>query len=440
MDDRFMAKTITIAPVTRLEGNGNLTIKLKDNGKLDSVQFNVLSSRFFEKLAEGRPCEHLPRIATRICSNCSVSHHLTSTLAVEDAWGVKVPRTADLLRRLMMNARQYASHAMHFYFLAAPDFLYGPFAPAEKRNIIAVIKDLPEIGKRALEMQSFGQKICAELGGKAIHPVATIVGGTRKPLSEDKRDEFLKQVEVQLDYMTKTLELGKKLSTDYTDLFKISASPTWYGGIVKKDDERIHDIYDGKLAFMSPDGPKSYFAPQKYLDLIAEHIVPHSYATHLYHKPSGYPAGIYKTGPLAMLNLCEQMQTPQANTALKEFKSTLGSPVHNIFGYHWARLVESVEALELIKTYLEDKDICSTDIKTDVTPKAGEGIGLSESPSGILIYHIRSDEEGICKKLNLILDTNQNMAAIEKSVEEVAKAVLETDLLKKLKLPTPMLK
>ncbi len=434
-----MAKTIKIAPVTRLEGQGDLIIKLKDSGKLDSVQFNVLSSRFFEKFAEGRYCEQLPRITTRICSNCSVPHHLTSILAVEDAWSVKVPRTADLLRRLMMNARQYASHAMHFYTLAAPDFLYGPFAPAEKRNMIAVIKDLPDIGKRGFEMQAFGQKICAELGGKAIHPVAAIVGGTRKALSEEMRDGFLKQVETQLDYVTKTLDLGKKLSIDYADLFKTSASPTWYGGIVKKDDEKTHDIYDGKLAFMSPDGKKSYFAPQKYLDVIAEHIVPNSYATHLYHKSTGYPAGIYKTGPLAMLNLCEQMQTPQANAALKEFKSTLGSPAHSVFGYHWARLVEIVEALGLIKTYLEDKDICGTDIKVDITPKAGEGVGLSESPSGIIIYHITSDVEGICKKLNLLLDTNHNMAAIEKSVEEVAKEVLETDLLKKLRLPTPML-
>ncbi len=435
-----MATTIKIAPVTRLEGHGDLSIKIKENGKLDSVQFNVLSTRFFEKFAEGRYCEQIPRITTRICSNCSVPHHLTSTIAVENAWGIKVTRTADLLRRLMMNARQYASHAMHFYTLAAPDFFYGPFASPEKRNVLAIFKDLPEVGRMSLEMQAFGQQICAELGGKAVHPVAAIVGGTRKSLSEEKRDIFLKQVEKQYDYAIKSLELGRKFFTDYSDLVKLSTSPSWYGGVVKKDDEKIHDIFDGKLAFMSPDGKKSYFEPQKYLDVIAEHIVSHSYATHLYHKPTGYPAGIYRTGPLAMLNICEQMQTPQANAAIKEFKSTAGSPAHSIFGYHWARLVETLESLALIKVYLEDKDICGSDIKLDVTPRAGEGVGISESHGGILIYHITSDAEGICTKLNLLVDTNHNVAAIEKSVEEVAKAVLETDLLKKLRLPTPMLK
>ncbi len=435
-----MTKTLKIEPVTRLEGHANLTIKLKDDGKLDNVQLNVLSTRFFEKFAEGRYCEHIPRITPRICGICPIPHHLTPTLAVEDAWGVKVTRTADLLRRLMMNAKQYASHALHFYALAAPDFLYGPFAPVEKRNVVAVINALPDVGKMALEMMDFGQKICAEIGGKAVHPVAAVVGGMRKPLTEEKRDLFLKQVEKQLEATTKTVEIGKKVVTDYMDVVKAAVCPTWYGGVVKKDDTKVHDIFDGKLAFSSPDGKMSYFEPRKYMDAIAEHIAPHSYATHTYYKPAGYPAGIYRVNTLAMINTCEKMQTPLADATLKEFRGALGRPSHHTFAFHWARLIELVEALELIKTYLEDKDICGTDIKVDVTPKAGEGVGLTEAPRGILIYHITSDADGICQKLNLLVATNHNIAGIEKSVEQVAKAVLEGNLLKSLKLPTPMLK
>jgi F420-non-reducing hydrogenase large subunit len=184
----------------------------------------------------------------------------------------------------------------------------------------------------------------------------------------------------------------------------------------------------------------SYFDKHDYIKAIAEHISPHSYATHTYYKPAGYPAGIYRVNTLAMLNTCEKMQTPLADAALKEFKSTLGTPSHHTFAYHWARLIEAVEALELIKTYLEDKDICGTDIKVDVTAKAGEGVGLTEAPRGILLYHITSDADGICTKLNLLVATNHNVAGIEKSVEQVAKAVLEGNLLKSIKLPTPMLK
>jgi len=115
--------------------------------------------------------------------------------------------------------------------------------------------------------------------------------------------------------------------------------------------------------------------------------------------------------------------------------------VHNVFAYHWARIVEMVEAIENIGNLLKDPDIISTDIKTlDVKPKASQGVGMVMAPRGNLIYDIKTDTDGICRKLNILVATNHNIAGIEKNLKDAAKDIFERDILKKIKLPEPMLK
>ena len=105
-----MAKEITVDPITRLPGHGGLRIVIGDDGKVKDAQFNVTSTRFFEKLCEGRNIEHVPRITTRICGMCPIPHHLTPIKAIEDAWGVKIPNPALKLRKLLINAKKELWH------------------------------------------------------------------------------------------------------------------------------------------------------------------------------------------------------------------------------------------------------------------------------------------------------------------------------------------
>ncbi|MHA1484968.1 MAG: nickel-dependent hydrogenase large subunit, partial [Candidatus Thorarchaeota archaeon] len=116
-------KIIKIDPVTRLEGHGALTIKLGPGNTVKDIQFNVGSTRFFEEFLTGRPMEEAPRIAPRICGICPIPHHLASLKAIEAAWDITPPPAAIKLRRLMIEAKQLSSHAIHFYALAAPDFV-----------------------------------------------------------------------------------------------------------------------------------------------------------------------------------------------------------------------------------------------------------------------------------------------------------------------------
>ena len=164
-------KIIRIDPVTRLEGHGALTIKLGPGNKVLDIQFNVTSTRFFEKFLVGRPMEEAIRIAPRICGICPIPHHLASVKAVEAAWDVTPPPAAVKLRRLLIEAKQLSSHAIHFYALAAPDFVFGPLADPAVRNVAAVLKHQPDIAIQAIKLMEFGQELCREIGAKAIHPV-----------------------------------------------------------------------------------------------------------------------------------------------------------------------------------------------------------------------------------------------------------------------------
>ena len=434
-----MVKVIEVDPVTRLEGHGGLRVVLSDDGKVQDVQFNITSTRFFEKFLEGRYCEHIPRITPRICGICPIPHHLTPTKAVEDAWGVQIPPAAYKLRQLLQNAKQYSSHTLHFYALAAPDFLLGPFADPALRNVVHVINKMPEVGAMALKMMDFGQKLCAAIGGKSIHPVSAIIGGMKKPLDEAVRDKFLKQIEDQVEWAKKTVDIGLKVVEDYWDVVaNVGVVPTYYVGMTKNG---VHDIYDGDIRIVSPDGEKFDYPPQKYLDALGEHIPDHSYATHMYYKPAGYPEGIYRANTLAMTNCADKMATPLADEALQAMRAKIGKVSHHTFAYHWARLIELVESIEVIATLLQDDDVVNPDCKTlDVQPREGDGVGITEAPRGLLLYHIWSDAEGICKKANLLVATNHNIAGIEKTLMHVAKQIFEDKALEGLKLPEPWIK
>jgi len=434
-----MGKTIEVEPVTRLEGHGGLRIVLGDDGKVQDVQFNITSTRFFEKFLEGRYCEHIPRITPRVCGICPIPHHIAPTKAVEDAWGVQIPEPARKLRQLLMNAKQYSSHTLHFYALAAPDFLLGPMADPALRNVVHVINKMPDVGAMALKMMDFGQKLCAAVGGKSIHPISAIVGGMKKALDEDVRDKFLKEINNQVEWAKKTVEIGLKVVEDYWDVVaNVGVVPTYYLGMTKNG---VHDICEGDIRIVTPDGEKIDYDYHKYLDALGEHIPEHSYATHMYYKPAGYPDGIYRANCLAMTNAADKMATPLADEALQAMKAKLGQVSHHTFAYHWARLIELVESVEVIATLLQDPDVVNPDCKTlDIEPREGSGVGMVEAPRGILLYHIWSDNQGICSKANMLVATNHNIAGIEKSLMHVAKQVFEDKALEGLKLPDPWIK
>ncbi|XRO76643.1 F420-non-reducing hydrogenase Vhu subunit A [Methanocaldococcus sp. 10A] len=415
---------IVIEPLSRLEGHGKVTITLDENGKPKDVKLHITALRGFEQFVVGRPAEEVPRIVPRICGICQTAHHLASVKAVDAAWGVEIPEPAKKLRELMHIGNMIHSHALHFYFLAAPDFVLGVDADPAIRNVVGVIDKAPEVAKQAIALRKFGQKIVEAVGGKAIHPVTGIPGGQAKRLTEEERDELLKDADQMIEYAKNGIELIKQINEQYMEQIKtLGVIDTWYLGLVK---DGKHNFYDGTLRFLSPDGKEKVdFKPAEYLDYIGEHVAPHNYVKYPYYKKAGYPDGIYRVGPLPMLNVCDAMETPLAEEYRKEFFDVFGFPANQSLAYHHARLIELVEACEKAKILLEDNDITSDDIKAEVEPKAGNGVGVVYAPRGVLIHNYETDENGIVVKANMIVATTHNVPTMEKAIQQAAQEIFK---------------
>ena len=164
-----MSQTITIDPVTRLEGHGKITIYLDDKGEVENAQFHVTQVRGFEKFCEGRPFYEMPSLTARICGICPVSHLLASAKACEAIMSVRIPYTAAQLRRMLNLAQMVQSHALSFFHLSSPDLLLGMESDPVKRNIFGVAAARPDLGLAGIGLRRFGQHIIELLGTKRIH-------------------------------------------------------------------------------------------------------------------------------------------------------------------------------------------------------------------------------------------------------------------------------
>ena len=429
-------KTITINPITRLEGHGKIEIFLNEEGNVENAYFQVPELRGFERFCERRKAEDMPIITSRICGVCPVAHHFASTKALDAAFNVEPPSTAKKLRELMYMGYIIYDHTLHFYYLGGPDFIVGPDAPPEKRNILGVIEKAGlEIGKEVIKHRAYGQKITEILGGKATHPVCGLPGGISKALSEEERQEIEKMAESSIEFAKSSLRLFDDVvlkDKNYVDMVLSDAYTlkTYYMGLV--DENNKVNFYDGKVRVIDPEGREFVkFAPREYLDVIEERVEPWTYVKFPYLKKVGWKgfiggsdSGIYRVGPLGRLNASEGMATPLAQQEYKRMYETLGGkPVHSTLAFHWARLIELLYAAERCLELSRDKEITSRDIRNK--PEApGEGVGIVEAARGTLIHHYILDEEALVKHVNLIVATTNNSPAICISIRDAAKALI----------------
>jgi NAD-reducing hydrogenase large subunit len=415
-------RTITINPVTRIEGHAKITIQLDAVGNVADTQFHVVEFRGFEKFCEGRFFAEMPQITARICGICPVSHLLASAKACDAVLGAPILRPAKLLRELLHMGQLTQSHALSFFHLSAPDLLLGYDADPAIRNVVGLIQQHPDIAVKGVRLRKYGQEIIKFTGGRKIHPDFPIPGGVNKALTVAERDEMRKGLPEAFAQAKFALDLLKKYQEAHHDEVETFASfDSNYMGLVQPDGALEH--YDGNLRFTDQNGKivEDQVPPANYLEVIAEATEPWSYLKFPFIKWLGYPAGMYRVGPLARLNLASKISTPQANAALREWKDGRNPVRRSSFYYHWARLIEILYALERTQQLLDDPDICSTDIMVTARPVNEQGVGVIEAPRGTLFHHYWVDGNGRIEKVNLIVATGHNNLAMNRSVLSVAK-------------------
>src|SRR5208283_4612383 len=426
-----MARTITIEPVTRIEGHAKVTIRLDDAGNVTQARFHVNEFRGFEKFCEGRMFYEMPLITERICGICPVSHHLVSAKAGDEILGVEPPRPARLLRELMHMGQTIQSHSMHFFELAGPDLILGFDADPAIRNVVGLYQADPKLTVKAITLRKFGQEIIAKLGERRVHPNFAVPGGVTKALAAADRDAMLSQVEPMIALAQDGIALMKAWMEKHAkEMETFAAFPTGYLGMVT--DDNAVALYDGALRMVDAQRRLiERFDGRQYLDRIAEHVENWSYLKFPYYRKLGWPGGAYRVGPLGRLNAAEKMSTPLAQKEFDLFRRLRkGKVIEGSLYYHYARLIENLYAIERARQLLEDPDILSTEIRTDARLASREGVGVIEAPRGTLWHHYWVDETGRLEKVNLIVATGNNNYAMSRAVEEVAKMYIKGEPVK----------
>jgi NAD-reducing hydrogenase large subunit len=420
-----MGETITISPVTRIEGHAKVFIQLNGDGKVENSYFQVNQFRGFEKFCEGRMFFEMPMITPRICGICPVTHHLAAAKACDEIIGVKPTRTGAMLRELLHMGQFVQSHALHFFHLASPDLLFGFDADPAIRNVAGLVEKNPELAVKGVKLRKFGQQIIEKLGDKRVHPNYAVPGGVNKALSVQERDNILSQYDEMMGYAQTGLSIIKDwLEQNKGMVAKCGKFKSGYMGLVGKCDSL--ELYDGLVKLIDKNGEVlERFNGDSYLDYIGEHTLDWSYLKSTFYKKMGYPDGVYRVGPLGRLNVADMISTPIANEELKNFKAVSIGPVEGSLYYHYARMIEVVYGLERIKQLLEDPEITSTDIRAEAKGIIGHGVGTIEAPRGTVFHDYHCDETGKLTKVNLIIATGHNNWAMSKAVDMVAKEFVD---------------
>ncbi len=417
-----MSRTLTIEPVTRIEGHARITLQLGDSGEVEDAKFHLTQFRGFEKFCEGRPYREMPALTARTCGICPVSHILASNKACDDLLSVSIPPTGEKLRRIMNLAQLTQSHALSFFHLSSPDLLLGWDSDPVSRNIFGVMRQDPALAKDGIRLRQIGQTIIEMLGGKKIHPTWVVPGGVADPLSPEKREAMLKLLPEGLEIAKRTYAFFKTLVPKFKhEAEHFGNLPTLFLSLVTPQGNLEH--YDGLLRIKDAQGRilEDMVPPGEYERLIGEAVEDFSYMKFPYYKAQGYPKGIYRVGPLARLNNSQSCGTPYADVALAEFHMLQESgPIASSFHYHYARLVEIIFALEMMERLLKDPSILDARVRARARSNRSEGIGVTEAPRGTLMHHYRIDDDGLITWVNLIIATGHNNLAMNQSIRQVA--------------------
>jgi F420-non-reducing hydrogenase large subunit len=430
-------KRISIDPITRLEGHGKIDIFLDDAGDVANAYLQIPELRGFEKFCEGRPVEEMPNLTARICGVCPEAHHMAATKALDRVFHVDPPPAAKKLREMFYCIFFATDHTTHFYALGGPDFVVGPQAPPEERNILGVIHKVGmDVASKVLKMRRDGHHLIQMIGGRAVHPNWGLPGGVSRGITEDQRQEIERLGRDAIEFAQFSLKLFRDVvlsNSEYVDLIKsdMYTHRTYNMGTV---DENNHvNFYDGKIRVVGPDGVEKFkYDSRDYLDYVAERVEPWSYLKFPYLKKIGWKgfvdgldSGVYRATPLSRLNAAAGMATPLAQAEYENFFATLGGkPVMPTLATHWARLIELLYATENWVRLATDPEITSRHYRVLPKETPTEGVGCVEAPRGTLTHHYVTDERGILKKVNLIVGTTNNNAPICMSVKKAAQGLI----------------
>ena len=419
-------RRVAIDPVSRVEGHGKVTLLLDDQNRVQQARLHIVEFRGFEKFIEGRPYWEVPVMVQRLCGICPVSHQLAAAKAFDRVLGARITASAQKIRRLMHYGQVMQSHALHFFYLASPDLLFGFDSDLNRRNIVGVAQAHPEIARKGVLLRKFGQELIRATAGKRVHGTGAVPGGVNQHVSAADHALLQRDVAQMLAWAQEAVAIAKQLHAQNPALYDgFGVVPSSMLSLVRTDGAL--ELYDGVLRARDADGSILFDGAdaQNYLDLIEEEVKPWSYMKFPFLRSLGPTLGSYRVGPLARIQNCDFIPSPLAEAQRREFVAYGGArPQHGALAYHWVRMIELLHCVEVIAGLLADPDILSGErMATGVRQR--RGVGVIEAPRGTLFHDYEVGADDLVTRCNLIVSTTHNNQAMNEAVRSVAAQYLD---------------
>lgn len=377
---RASTRTIKLEHITKIEGHAKLNVNV-EKGMVKKVKLDVYeSARFFESLVLCRRYDQTSPLVSRICGVCSPSHSLTSILATENAFNVKVSKQTDILRDLLLYSTVLQNHAVHLFIMALPDY-FG------YDNAISMASKYRDEVLMGLKLKQLGNELVTVVGGREIHPITAVIGGFSVIPEQARLDIMLAKFRNLRPYAVKTIELFSKL--DYPEFSRKSQAFAFVND--------THSFYKGKINCVG-----GVCVPEEnYAEVFEEHIKKGSTAKFVLY--NGKP---FFNGALARLLVNRDSLSEDAKRYISRIN--FQNPFHN----NLAQAIEILHCFDRIIGILENLKVVPEE-PVPFTPKAGRGIAFTEAPRGLLVHDYTYDEKGHVMKANIITPTAQNLKQME---------------------------
>jgi len=399
-------RTVTIPHLGRVEGHGGIHVTLT-GGRVSDVNMDIHEgSRYYEKLLIGKDFRDVQGIITRVCAICSADHTVAALAALGEALGVAMSERTRALRGLLVRGAAIESHALHVFALALPDFLGFD-------SLMGLADRYPDEVAFALRLKQLGNHIQSLIGGRAVHPINTLVGGFGKIPSHREIAGLCADLQAVRQPFEGIVEMVAAI-----DVPDWAAQETLF---VALRPPRSRYGFRGDTICTSGG---THYGIDSYRDAVRELTVEHSTARH-----AALESGeTHMVGSLARLKLWGDLLEGRAATA---FRNLFPAGVaDNILTNTRAQVVETVYCVESAIALCEqvlDFDEIGTEMQP-VKARAGRGVGAIGAPRGTLFHEYELDDGGRVVAANVVTPTAQNLANIERDIRHSGRRLHEASI------------
>lgn len=389
-------KKIEVGYFARTEGEAGLSAVLSNNG-LESFSLNIWEPpRFFEGFLIGRMYYEVPELTSRICGICPVSHHETATKAIEKAIGLEVDENTTLMRRLISLSQIVASHIVHLYMLALPDYLGYD-------GMFSMMTDYRDEVQRFLRLKTAVNAVTDAIGGRALHTMSPVVGGFTRPTPKSRLRELQEGLKAVRDDAAEVVRLFGRL--EYPDF----ESRATYVSLKGKDRYPVDSEPIGSSEGLN-------IPVEEYRSHFREWQMPTSNT-----KYTGLEGqNPLRVGAIARVNLNFDLLSPDTKSLASEVSFSV--PTYNPYHNNIAQALEVMSGIEGCIELIDEVDSEGVHIK-DHEVKAGEGAAITEAPRGSLYHQYRVNREGVVEAADIVTPTAHQIFNMDR---ELRKLIVES--------------